>query len=235
MADTGSENKIEKEEGPLATLKRWGKYLLSAGSVAAIVVFIFQNFILMPVIRYDKNTGEFTIATEFRNVTMHIRPQMVVRCGDTVIILTHLQGYCEHETIYFSDGKASLTKANQQYADRLLSYVRTAVQEELQADGYSVEQIEEINEQLFIYMTMLCGITYETRFGNSAQRYCIIENDGILLDCSHNSGKVQERLFDYELKIADAAADSISTSEEVYALICAVVEEIETLTPQENT
>ncbi len=234
MADTGSENKMGKVEGPLATLKHWGKSLLSVvpgATTIAFAVFILTNFLLMPVIGYDKNTDEFTIATEFRNVTMHIRPQMVVRYGDTVIILTHLQGYYEHETIYFSNGKASLAKANQKYANRLMSYVRTAVQEELQADGYSVEQIDEINEQLFIYMTMLCGITYETKFGNNVQRYCIIENDGILQDCSRNSGEVQERLFDYELKIADDDADSISTSEEVYALICSVVEEIEALTP----
>lgn len=226
--ERNSENKID---GPFATLKRWGKYLLPTGSVLTVViVFVFQNFILMPVIKYNKNTDEFVIATEFRNVTMHTRPQMVVRYGKTVILLTHLLGYYEHETVYFSDGKVSLEKSNPKYADRLMSYVRTAVQEELLADGYSAEQVAEINRQLFIYMTMLCGITYETKFGNRAERYCIIENDGILLDCASDSGKVQERLCDYEL-ITDDDTDSIRTSEEVRALIHAVAEEMKNLVP----
>ena len=158
---------------------------------------------------------------------------MVVRYGDTVVLLTHLLGYYEHETVYFSDSKASLTKSNQEYAERLMSYVRTAIREKLRADGYSTEQIAEINEQLLIYMTMLCGITYETRFGNSKENYYIIENDGILLDCAGDSGKVQERLYDYELKIDDNP-DSISTSEEVHALIRAVVKEMEALVSPKN-
>lgn len=82
--NTAGGNKID---GPLATLMGWAKFLLSTGAVAAAVVFIFQSFILMPAISYDKNTDEFSIATEFRNVTMHVRPQMVVRCGDTVSLM----------------------------------------------------------------------------------------------------------------------------------------------------
>lgn len=226
MAD---ENKIN---GPLATLVDWVKPLCSTGAVVAAVMFIFQNFILMPVISYDKNTDEFSIATEFRNVTMHVRPQMIVRCGDTVILITHLLGYYEHETLYFSDGKASLTGTNQKYANRLMSHIRTGVQGKLQAAGYSAEKIGEIDKQLFIYMTMLCGVVYETRFGNSMQQYCIIENDGIPLDCTRDNNKVRERLYDYEMKIDDDDIGSINTSEEVCAIIDTVVEAIEDLIPR---
>lgn len=231
---TNTENTADgnKIGGPLAALMGWAKFLFPTGAVAAVVVFIFQNFILMPVISYDKNTDEFSIATEFRNVTMHVRPQMVVRCGDTVILITHLLGYYEHETLYFSDGKASLTRANQKYADSLMSHIRIWVREELQVAGYSAERTNEINEQLFIYMTVLCGVTYETRFGNSVQRYCIIENDGIPLDCTRSNGKVRERLFDYEMKIDDDDVGSIDTSEEVRAIIDTVVEEIGNLIPR---
>lgn len=235
MEDTGRENTVEKVEGPLDTLKRWVKLLLPAGTLIAAILFVFKNFIAMPVISYDKNTDEFSLAADFRNVTLHIRPQMVVRYEDTVIILTHLYGYCEHETVYFSDGKASVTKTNQNYADMLMSHIRSAVQEELREDGYSTEQIDDINKQLWIYPTMLCGITYVAKLGNSAQRYCIIENDGVLLDCTLKSSKVQERLFDYELKIDDDDVGSISTNEEVHALVCEIVEELETMISSEKT
>lgn len=222
----------KKVDGPLSTLMSWAKSLLPTGAVVAVVVFIFQNFILMPVISYDKNTDEFSIATEFRNVTMYVRPQMVVRYGDTVILITHLLGYYEYETLYFSDGKASLTRTNQRYANRLMSHIRTEAQEELQAANYSTEQIDEINGQLFIYMTMLCGVTYETKFGNSVHRYCIIENDGIPQDYTRSSDKVRERLYDYEMKIDDDDVDSIDTSEEARAIVNTVVDAIENLVPR---
>lgn len=230
-ANTENTAGVNKIDGPLATLKSWVKLLFPTGVVATVVLFMFQNFILMPVISYNKNMDEFSVATEFRNITIHIRPQMVVRYGDTVILITHLLGFYEQETLYFSDGKASLTRTNQKYADRLMSHIHMEVRKELQAVGYSAKQIDEINGQLFIYMTMLCGVVYETRLGNSVQRYCIIEDDGIPQDCTRSSDKVQERLFDYEMKIDDDDVDSIDTSEEVHAIIDTVVDAIKDHTP----
>lgn len=227
MANKKIECSDNKAESVKAFLKACVEFIFPKGVATSIAIFIFLNFILMPIISYDKNTDEFTVAYRSRAISLYARPQMVVRYGDTVILLTHLMGYYEHENIYFKDNKASLTKANTKYAERLMSYVRAAVLEELREE-HSDESIAEIDGQLFVYMSMICGIQYQTRFGNLVNKYCIIESDGMLVDCAPDSDKVKDRLYDYEIVLGDDTG-SISTSEDVNKLVGTVVEGVELL------
>lgn len=205
-------------------IKDLAEFLIPKGFVITITIFVFMNFMSMPIMSYNKNTDEFTVAYTSRAISLHARPQMIVRYGNTVVLLTHIIGYYESENVYFKDNKATLTKTNEKYAERLKSYVRTSVLEKLKKD-YSDESIAEIDGQLYIYISMICGVQYQTRFGNMQNQYCIIENDGMLVDCLLDSNKVSDRLNDYEITLDDNT-DSISTNIEVNKMIVTVTKEV---------
>lgn len=210
----------EKNSGFLSQIKQLAEFILPKGAAALAAVYLFVNLLAMPIIKYNKNTGELTVTNSVRSVSLYPHPQIVVKYNNEIIQLIHLIGYFKHDVVYFEDGKASLEETDPQCSDRLLSCIRTQV-----IDKCPAVNAPEIDSHLDIYIGMVCGVRYQTRFGNTVNRYCIIEDDGMVVDCSPDSAEVKNRLFDYDLVLSDDP-NWISQSCEVTELVDFIAEEV---------
>lgn len=207
------------------------KKLLSNGAIMAAVFWIFSSFFAWPNIRYNKLSDEFTISNNSRAVSMYVRPQMVIRYHNTVVLLTHLVGLYEHEVVYFIDGKASMNRVRGDEAEGLMSYVRTAVLNEIDSQhekGLINYTANDINDGLHVYMSMVCGIRFQSELGNKPDAFCVVENDGIIVDCFPNSSYIEDRLRDYRI-VLDDQLEPLSENAAVKAIVSSVIKEVEAI------
>lgn len=212
-----------------STLKR----LLSNGVILAIVYWIFTNFFAWPIINYNKTTEEFTVSNTntMRAVSMYVRPQMVIRYNNSVVLLIHMVGLYEHEVVYFSDGRAALKRNRGTEAEELMAYLHKAIIDRFET-LYEMGQIDyaaqEIADGLHIYISLVCGIKFQPELGNKPDAFCMVENDGVIVDCLTDSSYIEERLCDYEIRLDDANV-LLGDSAEVNSIVDSVTKEVENI------
>lgn len=199
-------------------------WIFPAGFLVTAVIVIYNNLLISPVMRYNDDTGVFTVQANFRGIAMRVYPQMVIQYKDTVILVAHLDGYLEREMIQFDDNKAVIIKDHQDYCDRLLSYIRKAVLHELRKT-YGDKAANDISEHFEISVSFIGGVQYQAPLGNEIKKYCIIERNGLLVDYIDDMEKVEQRLYEYEIKLSDNP-ETIDTSSEVNDIVSVVAAEI---------
>lgn len=198
--------------------------LLSTGVLLTGFLWVYNNFLVSPAMRYNDDTGVFTVQADFRGVSMRVYPQMIIRFKNTVILVTHLGGYLESEMIQFNEKEAVIVKDHQEYCDRLLSNIRKAVLRKLQ-EVYGADAVNEISKQFEVSVSFICGVQYQAPLGNKIRKYCIIEHNGLLVDYLDNMKKVEQRLYEYEIELSDNL-ETIYTSSEVKDIVSVVAAEI---------
>lgn len=201
--------------------------VVSAGLLTAVFQgcrWVYCNYFAEPILQYDANSGEFSVQMDFRGITMRVYPQMEIRVDNVIFQVTHLDGYFEREMVYFKDKKAYVKKTNQGYEKKLRSHVRegilTALEESL---GEAVAA--DIDSRLKISVSFIAGVQYQAPLGNEPKKYCIIENNGLLIDCGPDAKKIQERLYESEL-ILKEDPDKIPMDPQIGEIIRVSAEEI---------
>lgn len=194
--------------------------LISAGLLSLLFsgcFWVYNNLLVVPILKYNDNTGEFTVQADFRGISMRIYPQMLICVDNTVFQVTHLSGYFEHEMIYFQERQASVERINQEYENKLLSYIKIGIINELETT-LGEESAEKINHRLNIYVSFIGGVQYQVPYGNEIKKYCIIERSGLLTDYGTNVKQIRERLFESELTLYEDS-DMIAMDQQVAEII----------------
>lgn len=200
------------------------KYLLPHLLTIGVITSAYLNFLAPPVLIYKAETGEFENIFDSRGITMRIYPQMLIRVKDDVVLVAHLDGYLEHETIHFNGKKASMIKAHQEYCNELRNYIRLAILDDLRKT-YGNQVSEEIEKNLHLSVSFLGGVQYQTLLGNQVLKYCILESDGLIVDYEENAERIQQRLFETDITLYDDLR-AIAADTQVTAVIDSAVAEI---------
>ncbi len=198
--------------------------LVPTGFAVTAAGFVYNNYLITPVMQYNDETCEFTVQADFRGISMRVYPQMVIRFDDTVVLVTHLDGYLKEETIHFSERKAQIEKDHQEYCDTLLGYVQQGVLEQIEAE-YGREAADEISTGLNVSVSFIGGVQYQAPLGRTINTYCIIETNGLLTDHFGNLEQVEHRLYENEIELGDDPG-TVSRNPEVTEIVRVAATEI---------
>jgi len=188
---------MERQKNVIAILT----LLVSAGLISGCI-FVYRSFFASPVLKYNDDTGEFTVQQEFRGITMRVYPQMLIRIEDTVFQVTHLDGYLEKETIHFQERKAVVKKKNQEYCSKLQDHIREGILNEVET-ACGEKAAEEIDRCLVITVSFIGGVQYQVPLGNRIEKYCVIERSGLVVDYETDVEEIRQRLYESELTLGD--------------------------------
>lgn len=196
------------------------KWVITLGVLPAL----FLNFCVQPSLNFQPKSYEFSTNYKFRSIVMRLYPQMRIRVGNDVLLMAHLNGFFEQETLYFKDGKATAVRAHQEYQEQMFEYMRESIISKVR-EMYGNDIAEEIARQLNISVTFLGSVRYQTLLGNYVHQYCVFEDDGVLVDVKKNAGIIWTRLYETEFILHDNPSE-IVWDEQVEAAITSVAEEI---------
>lgn len=199
-----------------------GKFLGSAACIGIVVsaaVFWYKNYIVTPKLSYKpgEERDTFTVNEDYRNLTLRVYPQMVVRYGDYVVLVTHLDRFYRSETVNFDGQTGCAEKDNAAYADELTAYVYQNVLDELR-ETVGDDAAKEIGRELNVYVSLLGGVEYENTRGSSGRKHCVIEENGIFTDYSENAAEVRERLCESEITL-DERLKRLAKASEVNQMV----------------
>lgn len=200
-----------------------------AAVLAALITCIgdlYLNHWNTPKLKCDPSSDRdrFYVEDDYRALKISLRPQIVVRYGGHVVLLSYLKDYYENELVIFSDGSGTAEKTDQDMTDALLFFIRESLLERLeQSCGETV--MREIEPNLSVYISVLGGVTYTNERGNYDKLYCIIVEDGSVLDYSAKEEIISNRLFEYKIEIPDDSA-GMEQDESIETLIQSVAEHI---------
>lgn len=200
--------------------------LISAGLFSALFQgcrWVYCNYLIKPILAYYADSGEFSAQADFRTITMRVYPQMEIRVDNVVFQMTHLSGYFESEMVYFKERKGYIRKTNQEYERELRSRVREGILSQLE-ESLGKEAAEEIALRLRVSVSFIAGVKYQAPRRSAEKKYCVIESDGLLIDCSDEK-EIQERLYESELTLKEDP-DMISMDPQVREIIRVSAEEI---------
>ena len=105
-----------------------------------------------------------------------------------------------------------------------MQYIREAVLERLK-ESQNEDAIEEINEKFKIFISLIGGVQYENKLGNQINKYCIIEQNGLVIDYEFNAEEIEKRLFENEIVLGNDL-DMIGENVEINKIIEVVTKEV---------
>lgn len=177
-------------------------------SLITFAGFIYWNHVVKPKLKCNITSPEqdrYTESTSYRSMKLVARPQIVVRYGKCVVASVYLEEYYENEHIIFSAGAGIATKTGKDRTDALLLYIKEGVLACL-AQSHNELSTREIAANLFVYISILGGVTYTNERGNIDRKFCITQEDGSVLDYGANDEVIRRRLREYQIKLpADPA------------------------------
>ena len=200
---------------------------IGMGSIIGIILFLFNNFLKQPNIKcvIKDNERIYSVKDDFRSILIKLHPQMVIRFDNDTILLIYLEEYYEEENLKFDENKeAKAVQCHVEYVEELQKYIKKKIISDVCFINRKIS-VAEMNEKLHIYVSTLGGVKYESEEGNEEKRYCITEQDGIVIDCDEHDKEITNRLYETSLLMKDDL-ESIETDEEINSLIQGVTEEI---------
>ncbi|MCM1253681.1 MAG: hypothetical protein NC321_12735 [Clostridium sp.] len=205
----------------------WIVSFLGVGTMSGIILFLYHGFLQEPQIRctVEADGKIFSVQNNFRSISINLHPQMLIQFDKENILSVYLKGYYEKEKLYF--GKEKECKAiicQSEYVEKLQKYIKNEVISQVCLRNRELS-MEEIDERLHIYVSTLGGVKYETEQGNEEKRYCIIEQDGIVIDYDEHDEEIYNRLYETELVMKDDFT-GMKEDEKVNSLIQEISEEI---------
>lgn len=172
-------------------------------------VWWYNNHLVAPRLNFTSTDTQdrFTVAEEYRGVSVSLHPQLIVRYRTSVILIAALDGY--YRNAYISlDGKSGYAeKTNQKYLEEIMAHIREGVLQELTALR-GEEEAQAVFGELLVYTSVLGGVQYENRRGNSVKTYCFIEEGGLLLDYAPDEEVIARRLNEVEIDLEDHSGTS---------------------------
>lgn len=216
---------MEKEKNKFKILDIL-KFLFPVGLLGSFILYCYNNYFVSPKIEYiyDDKKDAFSVQADFRGITMRVYPQMLICYDNYVILVTHLDEYYDQEFIYFTNKMGYVNKINQEDSDKLMQYIREAVLERLK-ESQNEDTIEEINEKFKIFISLIGGVQYENKLGNQINKYCIIEQNGLVIDYEFNAEEIEKRLFENEIVLGNDL-DMIGENVEINKIIEVVTKEV---------
>lgn len=206
----------------LNVLKSVIPFLVTSG----ILLGIYRNYLEKPKIscipKEEKDT--FSVEKNFRGVSMKIYPQMIVQYDRYIVLVTHLNGYYENDSLIFEEGKCEATKMNQEYLKKMMDYIRKEIILGLEK-GYGTDISSEIDSDLYVYVSLLGGVKYTNKRGNNENMYCIIERDGIVIDYSIDANEIKERLYEYEVDLQSSSLE-MEKDDDIQKMINVIKKEV---------
>lgn len=221
-----SENKSEKSGNASKRLIAIISFI-GMGTIISIIMFLYKGFLKQPQIQCINKGNEkvFSVKDDFRSISINLHPQLVIRFDNDVILQIYLEGYYEEDRLKFDENKeARAVQCHVEYVEELQKYMKEKIISEVCLRNSKISGTE-INERLHIYVNTLGGVKYESEEGNEEKRYCITEQDGIVIDYDEHDEEISNRLYEASLVMRDDSA-SIKTNEEINSLIQGVAEEI---------
>ena len=200
---------------------------IGMGTIVSIILFLYFGFLKQPKMKciIKDNEKTFSVKDEFRSISMNLHPQMIIRFDNDNILQIYLEGYYEEENLKFNENKeAKAVQCHVEYVEELQKYMKEKIILEVHSRNSEISKTE-INERLHIYVNTLGGVKYESEEGNEEKRYCIEEQDGIVIDYDEHNEEITNRLYEAELLMQDDLA-SIETDEKINSLIQGITEEI---------
>ena len=210
---------MEKEKNKFKILDIL-KFLFPVGLLGSFILYCYNNYFVSPKIEYiyDDKKDAFSVQAYFRGITMRVYPQMLI-CYDN-----YVDEYYDQEFIYFKNKMGYVNKINQEDSDKLMQYIREAVLERLK-ESQNEDAIEEINEKFKIFISLIGGVQYENKLGNQINKYCIIEQNGLVIDYEFNAEEIEKRLFENEIVLGNDL-DMIGENVEINKIIEVVTKEV---------
>lgn len=195
--------------------------------IFTIASFFYNGFLRQPQIRCVMKGDEkvFSEKSDFRNLSLYLHPQMVIRFDEHVILLVCLKQYYEEDHLIFDENReAKATLCHAVYAEKVQEYIKKEIISRVCLKNSDLS-VKELDERLHIYVDTLGGVKYESKEGNEEKRYCIIERDGIVKDYDEYDEEIDNRLYAASLVMQDDLT-GMETDEEIERFIEGVAEKI---------
>ena len=173
------------------------------------VGYVYLNHLVEPKLKCDISSpmqDRYYESMNYRSMKLVARPQIVVRYGDCVVASVYLEEYYQNEHIIFTDGTGTAGKADKGRTDALRLYIREEVLASL-VQSHSELSVQEIDANLFVYISILGGVTYTNERGSYDKRFCITEEDGSVLDYGTEEEVIRCRLHEYQIKLPASLSD----------------------------
>lgn len=178
-------------------------------SLATFIGSVYRNHLAEPKLKCDISSSaqdRYYESTAYRSIKLVARPQIIVRYGNCVVVSVYLEDYYQNEHIIFTDGTGIAGKTDKDSTDALLLYIRAEVLNSL-VQSHSELSIKEIDANLFVYISILGGVTYTNEQGSNDKRFCITEEDGSVLDYGTDEKVIRRRLREYQIKLPASQSD----------------------------
>lgn len=220
----------EDESEKSGSASKWFMGIISfigMGTIISVMLFLYNGFLKQPQIKCIIKGDEkiFSVKDDFRSISINLHPQMIIRFDDNYILQIYLEGYYEEEKINFDENKeAKAVHCHVEYVEELQKYMKKKIISDVCLSNGDISAAE-INERLHIYVNTLGGVKYESEEGNEEKRYCITEQDGIVIDYDVLDEEISNRLYEASLVMKDDL-ESMETDEEINCIIHGVAEEI---------
>ena len=206
MSGKGENNEKKNENSWLDRFIKIAGCTAFLAFLASGFKIVYKNAMEKPSISCYVNEGESIISFEsendFRNITLFLYPELEIRYEKDVLLYVHLIERCDPEYIQFdSTGHGEAKRINQEYYDQLVNYFQHRVKNMLAEQG-AKELAELIDEELIFEEGILGGIMYMSKAdGQNIKRFCIIEKDGMIREASLTDREVEERLYNWEIRL----------------------------------
>ena len=171
------------------------KSLVSTGVILAVFNWFYGNYLAMPHMAYQAsgNQDVFSAEEKFRSISMYAHPQLLIRYGGYVLGIIRLERFYRSDFVHFTDSVGRFERINQESCAKVREHIRAGILSRL-SEALSPEAMAEIEQRLTVDLSLLGGVEYENRLGNEIKPYCIIEEDGNVLDYPKDSSEIEHRL-----------------------------------------
>lgn len=200
---------------------------ISSGLFLSVISLIYMEN-KQPIIKRleEGNNGGITFGVddEYRSLKLRVYPQLIIKYGNSVYLQIHLQGYYENEFLIFGeDLQCTAVKENQKCVYDLQNYLFEEIVNELNTMWKIDEQ--EAEKELQLYVSNIGFVKYVNKRGNDVKRYCIIEDDGLVIDYDIDDEEIINRLFEMNMNV-ECAFSELKQSEILKEIITMIGEEI---------
>ena len=178
-------------------------------TLITFVKVVYRNHMIEPKLKCDISSptqDRYFESASYRSMKLVARPQILVRYKNCVVISVYLAEYYQNEYIFFTDGIGIACKADKERVDALRAYIKEEILTSL-AQSHSKVSTQEIDANLFVYISILGGVTYTNERGSYDKMFCITEEDGSILDYNTKEKVISHRLREYDIKLPANPSD----------------------------
>ena len=166
----------------------------------------FANPYISCQIQEEQDT--FSVQEKFRNISIALRPQLLICYNDNVLSILHLERYYQSEFLQLSGVPGSdvytgsAEKINQESCAKLEDYLFTAILDEL-SQSCSPDAVDDIRQDLAIFVSIFGVVQYQNTSETKPNTYCIAEENGIIRDLHPRSGAARHRMRDETILLGE--------------------------------